>query len=172
MKTVLVVLAVTLTTAGSARADFAEVWQAWIDKCRQEWTSDYRMVRHCADRQGRAFRELMEMVKAVDEAEAGKNPRSTPERTLALKKIIGRCGLDWRDDWAMVLHCADRQAKAYGSLEREGQAKAYSLLNLEESMFDDLRRKAKDYEEYVREGLRTKECGEPLREGVQIQKGC
>lgn len=73
-------------------------------KCTQEWPSDYRMQKHCADRQQQGIAALA----------TGRPNDVSPD---AFTIIRGKCAEDWPRDFSMRAHCESRQVDGYVALQ-------------------------------------------------------
>lgn len=74
--------------------------------CAAEWPGDYRMQRHCIDRQNEAGRMLAPLFRSA----AGEQ-----------RRILEKCASEWTTrngfDLRMVKHCYERQMEAYEALK-------------------------------------------------------
>ncbi|SDB03447.1 hypothetical protein SAMN05660653_00153 [Desulfonatronum thiosulfatophilum] len=94
--------------AGEAMAD--DVRQ----RCEQSWPRDYRMQKHCIDRQADAMRSLrvyLENHGILEDLECGQG---------VYENIFCDCSINWIDeygaDFVMLNHCVQQQLKAYREL--------------------------------------------------------
>ena len=113
MRRTLITLALVAAMAGTAMADKTQSY------CASEWPGDFRMQKHCVDRQREgavkagAFFNKYGLDKLGKGADISNNPHA---------QIWAKCERDWRLprfdtwDWRMVAHCLGRQIEAYDSL--------------------------------------------------------
>lgn len=83
--------------------------QAIKSFCKEEWDTDYRMVKRCMDRQEEAAVAVRTLWDDYGE--------DAEER-----RIVERCVEEWRDstgrpDWRMVENCSERQIEAYEAIQ-------------------------------------------------------
>lgn len=78
--------------------------------CAKKWGSNYKMQKHCIERQVKGAREISALTDKY------KNKRNSEEVL-----IIGKCGEKWEGDlggwnYPMLVHCSKQQIKAYHNL--------------------------------------------------------
>lgn len=95
-------------------------WAGSVEEfCEDEWPDDYRMQRHCMDKQ----REGAAVLEAFQDRYdlSIENSRRRAEEGDVPAVIYHRCTREWHPDFRMIAHCLQKQEEAaqeLGKLDR------------------------------------------------------
>ena len=81
-------------------------------RCQKKWGDDFRMQRHCRDKQTAAMLWVGEFVR---------KHKIKPGSNDAKAKALTQCWTKWSEqdnpDWRMVKYCTEKQIEAYNTLD-------------------------------------------------------
>ena len=90
-------------------------------RCSSEWPGDFRMQKHCIERQHEGINKLIAFTKrngvVLDKIDFSDDAKRTPYEEMYIK-----CFMDWFDedkgaDYRMLSYCIERQEEAYKALK-------------------------------------------------------